>query len=92
MAMRTALRSSAPNSRGPAGPVLLVMDRVVPRSNVISFASSPLGRGFELVPAPSAKRLMGRKGRAALAKRRALDGAFITAAVGTVALLWWTAF
>ncbi len=71
-----------------SGPALHVVNRTLRRSaNVpVSAARS----GLELVPRPVRGRHMGNKGRQVLARRRALDGAFLTVAMGAVVLLWWS--
>ena len=76
------------NSREPA---LFIAKRQVPQSNVVEIDFAGNCRGPVLVRSNGAHRLIGRKGRAALAKRRAVDGAFLTVAMAAMALIWWSA-
>lgn len=92
MTKRYALDSTASTSRDDVEAQIHVVGRVAPRANAFSISSSTYVRGPKLVMTSPSRRLMGRKGREALAKRRALDGAFLTAAMGAVALIWWSTF
>ncbi len=62
-----------------------------PSSPTVTPFSSPRHRPHLVTTTPR-KRFLGRKGREALARRRALDGAFLTMAIGAVALIWWSTF
>ena len=64
--------------------------RVAPRSNVVPISAPALQP--TLVPPVARRQHLGRKGRRALAERRALEGAYLSVALGAVALLWWSTF
>ena len=78
---------------GPRGKVvdprkLHVARKPVTRSKVVMISSTL--NAAETVSAQPRKRVLGRKGRRAAVRRRALDGAFLTFAMATAALVWWS--
>ena len=81
---------AAGSGQGTQNGLHLATAAATPRSNITSISSAR--PHLALVPVTARKRRLGKKGREALARRRALDGAFLTVAMGTVALLWWSTF
>lgn len=62
----------------------------LPFSKVVSITARRPTGDVDLVSG-SRRKSIGRKGRRALARRRAIDGAFLAVAVGTAVLVWWGA-
>ena len=83
-----AMGTAGQNGRTGTVPTLYVVKRSGTAAKVVAIDSPHVD--LELIPPVARGRLMGRKGRQALAHRRALDGALLTVAVGVVALLWWS--
>ncbi len=63
-----------------------VATRASLESKVVPISSS----GMALTPPVARKQHIGRKGREVLEQRRTVDGAFLTVALGAMALLWWS--